>query len=175
MDLQLAAEKSPILGEEFLTWLWFKSEENNGFFETRDGQGFALYFGQKIVVQAGEGEAMEKAVCSSGVMSELKEARLGLKRGKKVVQAAIWLEQDSNAWQLQIKADNFAISGLKTPKVDMKLEEGDDPDAKFLEKMYLVEKSLEFLDSVYEQFLRLRLSPAWSDEVRKIKKWLEHE
>jgi len=174
MDLQLAAEKSPILGQEFLTWLWFKSEETNGLFETGDGQSFALYFGQKIAVQGGEGESVEKAICS-GFMSELKEARQGLRTGKKVVQAIVRLEQDTNTWQLQLNADNFAISGLKTPKVDMKLEEGDDPDARFLEKMYLVEKSLEFLDSVYEQFLRLRLSSAWSEEVRKIKKWLDYE
>ena len=55
------------------------------------------------------------------------------------------------------------------------MEEGDEPDARFFEKMYLVEKSLDFLGSVYEQFLRVRLSPDWSEEVRKIKKWLEKE
>ena len=173
--MQLAAEKNSLLGEEFLTWLWFKSEENNGIFEARDGSSFGLYFGQKIAVQAGEGEAKEKAVCSSKVLSELKEARLGLRRGKKVIEAAVMLEQDKDSWEMQIKAENFAISGLKTPKVEMKLEEGDDPDARFFEKMYLVEKSLNFLDSVYEQFLRVRLSPDWSEEVKKIKTWLEKE
>ncbi len=107
-----------------------------------------LLLEQRVAVQGGEGESKETAVVS-GPMAEMREAKIGLRTGKKVHQAKVRLEQDENAWQVQLSASDFTLSGLKTPKVDMKLEEGEDPDARFLEKMYLVEKSLEFLDSVF--------------------------
>jgi hypothetical protein len=39
--------------------------------------------------------------------------------------------------------------------------------------MYLIEKSLEFLDSVYIDFLKIRLSDGWKDEVARVRAWME--
>lgn len=174
MDLQLAEEKGNILGRDFLTWLWFKSEQQNGIFRSAKGEDFSLHIEQKVVVEGGEGESREKAVCT-GIMSELKEAKLGLRTGKKVILARIKLEQDVHQWILDIDAANFCFSGLKTPKVDTSLEEGDDPDSIFLEKTFLVEKALEFMDSVFSGFVELRLSADWQREVQAFKKWLNED
>ena len=54
-------------------------------------------------------------------------------------------------------------------------EEGDDPDALFLEKMYLIESSLEMLDELYRQFLEARLSPAWGAEAAAVAEWMRHD
>ncbi len=171
MDLQLAQEKDVVLGPDFLTWLWYRSEKQNNVFETEKGEEFSLYLGQKIVVQGGEGESLEKAVCS-GMLSRLQEAKLGLRSGKKVTQARVLLEQDSNAWSVQIDSTGFTWSGFKTPKVDVREQEGDDLDGIFLEKLYLVEKAVLFIDAVYAQFLSLRLSSEWPEEVNGFKQWL---
>ena len=172
IDLYTAEAQAPILGQDFLTWLWFKSEKTGGVFYTDKREAFVLVVEQRIAVQGGEGESKETAVVS-GPMAEMREAKIGLRTGKKVHQAKIRLEQDENAWQVQLSSTDFTLSGLKTPKVDMKLEEGEDPDARFLEKMYLVEKSLEFLDSVYHDFLRVRLGDGWKDEVVRVRAWME--
>jgi hypothetical protein len=174
VDLQLAGEKGTILGRDFLTWLWFKSENQNGIFKTKNGEDFALYLEQKVVVQGGEGERLEKAMCT-GAMSELREARLGLRTGKKVVQAKIKLEQDSNEWIVEVDASNFTFSGLKTPKVRTKMEEGEDPDGVFLEKIFLVEKALGFFDDVFNSFVDIRMSIHWQGEVEALRKWLEQD
>ncbi len=171
MDLQLAQEKDVVLGPDFLTWLWYRSEKQNHVFKTEKGEEFSLHLGQKIVVQGGEGESLEKAVCS-GMLSRLQEAKLGLRNGKKVTQARVQLEQDSNAWSVQIEAAGFTWSGFKTPRVDVRAQEGDDPDGIFLEKLYLVERAVHFIDAVYAQFLTLRLSPEWPEEVKSFKQWL---
>ncbi len=174
MDLQLAEEKGTILGRDFLTWLWFKSEQQGGIFKTKSGEDFALYLEQKVVVEGGEGESLEKAVCT-GIMSELREAKLGLRTGKKVVKAKIKLEQDANDWIMELDASNFTFSGLKTPKVDTKVEEGDDPDSIFLEKIFLVEKAAGFIDDVFSHFVERRFSIHWQGEVEAFKKWLYEE
>ncbi len=160
-----------ILGRDFLTWLWFRSEVNGGRFETGEGQAYTLYLEQRISVQGGEGEDAETAVVS-GPHSELREARLGVATGKKVNKALLRLECDPDEWRVALKAEDFTVHGLKTPQVE-KAGEDDDPDAVFLEKIYLMERCMSFLDDVYGRFLRLRFGEEWREEAGKIRSWLE--
>lgn len=171
IDLEHAQTVSLTLGQEYLTWLWFASESGGGLFKTKDGEIFSLHVEQKVAVQGGEGESRETATCS-GPMAELREARLGLRTGKKVTKAKVRIEKDEAAWQVLLDAANFTMQGLKTPKVDTRLEEGEDPDSRILEKIYLVEKCLEFVDSTFDQFLNLRFSPDWREETRQLRDWI---
>lgn len=85
------------------------------------------------------------------------------------------MEIDENLWQVQVKAEDFTLSGLKTPKVEMKDEEGDDPDAKFLEKIFLIEKCITLFDHVFKEFISIRISNQWQDEVTKFRHWLKND
>lgn len=161
-----------VLGQEFLTWLWFRSESRNGMFMTAGGTSFSIYMEQRIVVQGGEGESLETATVS-GPMSQLREARLGLMTGKKVSRALLRIERDADNWQVTLKAEDFALGSLKTPAIEKGDDEGDDPDARFLEKMYLIETCLGLIDEVYRQFLTVRLSSKWSEEVQDLRIWME--
>ena len=78
-----------ILGQEFLTWLWFRSETGNVFRmegAEHSGEPFTVAMEQRIVVRGGEGENQETATVV-GSFSPLREARLGLLTGKQVVRA----------------------------------------------------------------------------------------
>lgn len=172
MDLDHAQTVSLLLGQEFLTWLWFASETSSGLFRTKDGEAFSVTVEQKVAVQGGEGEARETAMCS-GPMAELREARMGLATGKKVNKVKVRIEKDEAAWQVLLDAATFTLQGLKTPKVEMKLEEGEDPDARILEKIYLLEKCTGYVDTVFAKFLDLRFSPQWKEETTRLRRWLE--
>lgn len=174
LDLERAQTVSLALGQEFLTWLWFASETSNATFKAADGEIFTLNVEQKVSVQGGEGEARETAVCS-GPMAELREARLGLKTGKKVNKAKVRIDKDEVSWQVLLDAANFSMQGLKTPKVDTRVEEGEDPDARILEKIFLLERCLSYVDSTFTRFLQLRFSPAWKDEAQRLRLWLQEE
>jgi hypothetical protein len=163
---------APLLGQDFLTWLWYTSEIRQGEMQTSQGEVFSLVMEQQISVQGGEGESRDTAQ-SSGPRSELREAMLGLKSGKKVNRARIKIEIDSEAWQMQLKAEDFSVSGLKTPKVqNPDAGEEEDPDAAFLEKIYLMERAFELVEDLFGQFLRLRMSSQWSEEARKVREWI---
>ena len=168
-----------ILGQDFLTWLWYKSETSNGLFRmskgtAKAGEPFSLNMEQRVVVRGGEGDNRETASVS-GSLSPLREARLGLLTGKLVVRALARLEKDGMNWQVTRRADDFSIGSLRTPQV-AKSEEGDDPDALFLEKIYLIESCLDMLDDVYRQFLTVRLTPsAWGHEVREVAEWMRRD
>ena len=144
-----------ILGQEFLTWLWYQSDVAPGAFVDKEGQPFSVSMEQRIVVQGGEGDAKETATVA----------------GKKVTRALIRLEKEELAFQFTLKAEDFTLGSLKTPKVE-KPEEDDDPDAMLLEKIYLMEVCLGLLDSLYARFLQLRLSPQWQQEVADMRQWM---
>lgn len=171
MSLVPIASKNLIIGQDFLTWLWFRSEQDRGQWRTQDGTPFGLTFEGRVMVQSGEGESLETTICS-GPGAELPEARTGLARGKKVQQAKLRLEEDGQEWRVTVKAEDFSLGGFKTPKVEFRLEEGQDPDGPFLEKMYLLERALSFFDLLFLQFVKLRFSSGWNDELQAMRRWL---
>ena len=158
-----------ILGEEFLTWLWFKSS-TGAIFNDSNGRPFTTTMEQRIVVQGGEGDHVETASVS-GVFSELREARMGLSTGKKVTRALIKIERDPEEWQVTLKANDFSLNSLKTPKIEM--ESDDDPDAVILEKISLIESCLELIDALYKSFITIRLSKEWQEEVATMRQWIQ--
>ncbi len=171
MDLSLVERENVILGQDFLTWLWFKTDSENVLFELKDKRTFALQMEQRVSVQGGEGEGIETATVSSP-RGELTEAKTGLRNGKKVNKAQLLFSMDQDEWLVQISSTDFGLSGFKTPKISTKDDEGDDPDSKFLEKMFLMERCLEMLDTVFTQYLKIRMSRDWIEETAKIKLWI---
>ena len=108
-----------ILGQEFLTWLWYQSDVAPGAFVDKEGQPFSVSMEQRIVVQGGEGDAKETATVA-GTLSPLREARFGLGTGKKVTRALIRLEKEELAFQFtlnpflqieQAEPVHFAVEG----------------------------------------------------------------
>ena len=159
-----------VLGQEFLTWLWFRSDNDPAFKSPDNGPDFTVSMEQRVVVQGGEGDAKETASVS-GVMSELREARLGLATGKQVTRALVRFTRDPEAWQVTLKAADLSIGSLKTPSVEKGDTPDDDPDALFYEKIHLTEICLSFVDAMFAEFLSLRLSRDWEDETKKIRDW----
>lgn len=159
-----------ILGQEFLTWLWYRSE-TQGMFKDAEGNNFSVIMEKRIVVQGGEGELIETASVS-GAMSELREVRLGLTTGKKVTRALIRLEQEPESWSFTLRAEDFSLGSFKTPKVETSKEKEDDAESIFFEKIFLLDKGLGFFDLLYKTFLDLRLEKVWKDEVKRIQSWM---
>lgn len=173
MDLQLVERENLLLGQDYLTWLWYRIDTQNGMFKSDDGQSYVLDMENRISVQGGEGESLETATVSSP-RGELAEAKTGLKTGKKVARAQLKFEVNQDSWQVQVKAQDFGLTGLKPPKIDS-ADKDDDPDALFLEKMFLIEKCLELLDETFVKFVGLRTGPKWREEADKIKEWIARD
>ncbi len=164
------------LGQEFLTWLWYHSEQRHGAFNTiKSKEAYVLYIHQRIIVRGGAGDQTETASVS-GVNSSLREAKMGLLTGKYVVSALIRFEQGDLNWQYNCKAEDFCLNSFKTAAVSKEDKDEDNQDALFLEKMYLIEKGLELVDDIYQQFLLLRLNPTdWKEQCSLINAWINEE
>ncbi|OGP68612.1 MAG: hypothetical protein A2031_05785 [Deltaproteobacteria bacterium RBG_19FT_COMBO_43_11] len=160
------------MGREFLTWLWFKSEERNGRITLNSGDEVELHLLKRIALEAGEGEYAQGVVCS-GIHAELKEGKEAIRQGKKVKEAGIKLTYNQNEWEFIFKADTFDFQSLKLPVTDMP-EAPEDPAGKLLERIYLMENAAKIMDNLFASFLSIRRSPPWEEELKRLAKWLEH-
>jgi len=160
------------LGREFLTWLWFKSEERNGTVSIPGTGDVELLMIRRLVLESGDGEYAETVVCQ-GMHADLKEGKEALRQGKKIKEARIKLGKDEDNWEFTLKADRFSFQSLKLPVMTDKLDDSEDRDGAIIERVYLIETATKTMIQLFRLFLDLRLSPRWlSSEAPRIKNWL---
>ncbi len=177
IDISTAFEKYRFLGQEFLLWLWYASEndpeaitKNCGGKDTPCDLETAL--GDTIVIENVFGFGGKEKITIKGEESDLKEAMLALKKGGMPVQYKMSMENgDQEAFVFTIKANDLSLSGLKC-KVQAPQAQ-DEIEGAVLEKMYLNEKIVGYIDSLFLHFVRSRISGTWETEsVPKIRKWV---
>jgi hypothetical protein len=171
MDILELLKKKEFLGREFLTWLWYKSETQQGLFSLENSQQVELWIDDKIVLQSDGYEGVQMITCQ-GENLDFSEARHALKEGKKVTQAKIRLIIDSNEWTFTLDAAWLNFRGLKTPKV--MLDPKEDPAGLFHEKAYLLDTAVSSIEQLLIRFLNDRISDHWDiKEVPAIRKWVQ--
>jgi len=174
MDLvDLIAEKR-FIGQEFLTWLWYKSDERGGSVELPGRGDIIVVFEKHMLLEYGEGESSEKCICS-GLQTELQEARTGLKMGKKLEQARIQLVVGEYEYNFTIAAALMEFRNVKLPKTAGTEESGDDPEAvegMILERIFLFEELVRTVNELLRYFLEIRTGDGWREELENIRAWV---
>lgn len=159
------ATPNTILGQDFLTWLWWRAATANPY------SAFPVSINTRIVVTGGDGAEKETVMVSSKVLSPLKEAKIGLARGKKVSRVTVSLIADNFAYEATIDAQTFALSGVRPPEIEG--EEKADADGLLLEKIFLIQKVVSQLDAHYRDFLTVRMDgEAWEKTAEAMSKWI---
>lgn len=175
MDLVDLIVEKRFFGQEFLSWLWYKSEERGGtVLLPESGEDIQLVFEKHLLLEYGEGDSLEKVVCQ-GLQSELKEARTGLLQGKKLEQARIHMVRGEYEWHMTIKASMLEFRSVKVPKTMAGSEEGDDDEAvegRLLDRIGLLETAYKTFDQLLLQFTKLRISEQWPDELARLRAWI---
>jgi hypothetical protein len=159
------------VGREFLTWLWFKSEERNGTIRIPGGGESEVVFVRRLVLESGEGEYAETIVCQ-GLHADLKEGKEALRQGKKISAARLRAAHDKAEWEFTFKADRFHFQSMKLPTVAESEGEEADREGQILERIYLIEKAAGMMDQLFRSFLDLRLSDGWGKEQTRMQRWI---
>ena len=175
MDLVDLIEEKRFLGQEFLTWLWWKSEERGGTIFLDDFGEVGLVFEKHMMLESGEGESSEKLTCS-GLQTELVEARTGLQVGKKLEQARIVLTRGTHEYGLTLSGALMEFRNVRLPKTD----ETEQPDGgsveevegKILERVFLFEDLVKIIHALFSMFLRTRIGHDWRQQLLKIREWV---
>lgn len=181
MQLIDRIEKRRFVGREFLLFLWFESELLDATLRTREHGSFGLWLEKKLVLSAGK-ESTKIAGASPGNGREAKEALL---RGQLPESAGIRIAWNDDETSLVWKAESMGVASLRLKTaVDQKDFEGGDlvdeltggkgrrtkPEPEdeyevFFERMMMTQELEGLFQTLYRDFLALRLSTKWSKVV----------
>jgi hypothetical protein len=168
MDLLDQMHRTSFLGAEFLTWLWYRSEVQEGNFALDSEFGaFELWFEDKLVVGSPAIDAQENHF-KGGHPTTSQEARIALRLGKLAREAKLRVVRGNQEWMFTFKSETLATNGIKIPAVLTK-----EDSEKFYERMELIEQLDQMMKGLFAQFLAIRLSPKWdSDELPALQAWV---
>ena len=176
MDLVDLITEKRFFGQEFLTWLWWKSEERGGSVEIPGVGDIAVIFEKHMLLEIGEAEYSERLVCS-GLQTELREARTGLRTGKKLEQARIHIVKGEYEWNVTLGASLFEYRSVRPPKTAASSADQAAPpeetEGMILERIFLFEELVRIIDDLFRLYLEVRAGSAWPNELSQIRHWIE--
>ena len=171
LDAAVAYNRFQFLGDEFLTWLWYMIDNHPEELMKVDNQLLALEIGNRIVLENRRRDSLEK-ITIKGDQAGLEEGLLALKKGALVTELNLIYRQADKQWQFNVKGESLNISSLKVPDI-ARPETTDDLEGYVLEKIYLYQKVIDFMEALFKRFIRLRVSSVWPQTtMRAIKQWL---
>jgi len=162
MDVLKNLDEKAFWGHEFLTWLWFRSEEEGGDLEAQGLGPVTLWIEDRLVLGSLDTESKEN-ILKEGDVSKSGEAATALQVGKKVLEARFGLIREDREYRFLLKGDTFDLQGVTIPKV--LAEEGDDWHATALIRLGHIREVVAVLDALFAEFAALRTGGTWQGEV----------
>jgi len=168
MDLIKKIEATRQVGNEFLTWLFYRTASGTtGLLDTPQGP-IELSFEDRIsfVSPYASGDAQ---VLKGADLGESMDSLRAIAGGRLIDDAKVSIKFQEKRWEFVYSGSKFAPGGIKVPAVlaDTELET-------VIERFDLLATLEQVMRSLYDSFLSLRLDEkAWQTEVANIRKWLQ--
>lgn len=143
------------LGEEFLTWLWFRWETDGGEFTLPGGRIVGVALDDYLTFAAPTDDATEQTL-RRGLPTRTAEARTALRQGRRLRKARLLLAEGDRQWDAVLDATTLALTGVKLPEDSEECESDADRTADRVANWLALH---EILHALYGQFLRERLRP----------------
>jgi len=169
------------LGSDFLIWLLFQTITESSDYTLNqpgpalEGESFVAHLNDRLILLGGEEGAVQK-VSIVGPQDRFSEVRTALQSGKQITEATLYFEKEEEVWKATLKGMMFHLASFKCPPVRLEKDsltvETDEREAAFYERMVLLEKGLQFFDSLYSTFLNERLGKEWTEKERTLREWL---
>jgi hypothetical protein len=172
LDVAVSFNRYKFLGHEFLTWLWFLMEKEPAALKRLDPDLVSLEIGNRIVLENRVNESVE-SITIEGDDAGLEEGILALQKGAVVTEMNLSYQSGELKWTFTLKGESFNVSSLKPPDTGPVESDGDIAGA-VLEKAFLYEKVMALIDTMFNHFVRLRVSDDWNTGVvSPMKEWIK--
>jgi hypothetical protein len=146
-------------------------EKNQNLLKSIDRDLVALEVGNRIVFENRRKESAER-ITIKGESAGLEEGILALKNGALVTELNMVYRSAELVWQFTLKGESLNISSLNIPQTDLP-ESDEDLEGYVIEKLFLYDKSLQFLQNLFARFVKLRISNDWqSKDIAAIRNWI---
>ena len=171
LDVAIAYNRYRFLGNEFLTWLWYTLENRSEQLVEIDADLSTLEIGNRMVLENRRSEGLE-TITIKGDDAGLEEGLLALKKGALVTEMNLIYRSGDNTWQFNLKGESLNISSFKTPETAV-TQTKEDIEGAVLEKIFLYEKVILFIEGAFRHFVRLRISEDWEKKmIIQMKQWI---
>lgn len=163
--VNFAINKS-FLVDEFLIWLWFRIEKQEGLFELESGDRIEVFIEDRIVLESSESESHENHIIG-GRPAFSEEATTALKTGKLPKEMKFSCRTGEREWHFSLRSKDYVIKGLKVESIlreDVERVE---------ERLFLQEEFQDILDDLSRQFMLCRVDNNWDDTRQEIKIWID--
>jgi len=171
LDVAVAYNRYKFLGHEFLTWLWYMIDEKRDKLKHEEGEQVSLEIGNRVVLENKRDERVE-TITITGDHAGLEEGMLALRKGAVVTELNLVYKENELEWRFNLKGESLGFSSFRCPTTGP-VENEDEVEGAVLERTYLYEKAIAAVETLYKQFLAIRLAPTWnSTVVRQMRKWI---
>lgn len=172
LDVSVSYNQYKFIGHEFLTWLWFMIDTDQPYINSLQEEMVSFEINNRIVLENSLDNMIEN-ITIKGDDAGLEEAKLSLQKGGVVTECNFSLKAGDHEWKFNIKGESLNISSLKPPETG-KIEKKEDIEGAVLEKFYLYERVISLVETLYDQFIQIRITTKWEKEtVLMIKKWIK--
>ncbi len=154
------------IAPEFMLWLWWRSERDQGVFDLGGELGAVEVWADDRMVLASDAVNAQTDTFAGGHPATSAEAREALRLGKMPRQFKFAVVRASQRWQATMKADDLALSGVVIPAALSR-----EDDTALDERMVLLATLCEMVDRLLVMFVEERTSAAWPGAHEQIREW----
>lgn len=160
------SELPDFLGNEFLVWLWWQTEQREGVISPDDSSSISVMFHKSLSLECPLGESGKQSLTSEHP-SKLPEALESLRSGKLVRKAGLHIARGGYQFRFVLQAETFSVSSAK-----LEIED-DDQEYRLENRIEAIRYLNDTIDEMFGHFLKLRISPDWISTVSDIRTWLD--
>jgi len=153
-------ESHGFLGEEFLTWMWYRWETSGGEFTLSGGRVVGIAIDDFLTFAAPTEDETEQTL-RRGLPTRTAEARTALRQGRRLRKARLLIAEGDRQWTATLDAPSLTLSGVKLPDDAEECESDVDRTADRAANWLALH---EIVQALYGHFLKERLAPDYREK-----------
>lgn len=162
------SDDEPVPARDFLTWLWFYSEHEDGRLTHEQFGDFAMIIEAPLTLAfASDAQGAGETVLKKGDRPlRSAEAKAALNVGKKLKKAKFTMARGEDIWSGTFDAENFCFAGLSVPEgEEMELH------SRFAERLLNLSIFRQVIEQYFKKFVETVKHPNFKETEKQFAKW----
>ncbi len=157
------------LGNEFMVWIWHTLQNDGDTIPLGDGSEVTVMLTKTLTLDCPRGETGRDQLTDDSPI-RLPEAFRALQAGKLPRKAGMVLVRQGAQYELTLQAESLAVSGAGLPKAESRPAS---PHEARIARLESLRHMAETIDLLFEAYITRRTSSKWTDELGRIRRWLQ--
>jgi len=151
----MSGDGHAFLGEEFLTWLWFRLDTAGGDFDLGEGRSVAVAIDDFLAFAPRDDDETEQTL-RKGLPTHSQEARAALRNGRRLRKAKLIVAEGPLQYGVTLDGTTMGLTGIKLPEDSEECESAADRSREHAANFLRLH---DLIGQLYGLFLADRLRP----------------